>query len=420
MRDYIPYIFFAVIFLVDIYVYFNLSRNIFAESKHRKKILSLYLVLCSFTYIALISSKIIGYKDWAGSWTKNILFGVAVSFFLSRFLIIPILLLLDLVRLFSWITDKKTGSAIRQKEGMSRLTFFYKSVLIVGGSFFGGFIYGILKGAYNIKTNYIKIKIKDLPEAFEQLKIVQISDLHVGNFPNTRHLENMVAKINAEKPDFIFFTGDLVNFRSDELIPYFSVLKKLEANRRIYSILGNHDYGEYYAWENEGERQKNFLQLLDLQEQLGWRLLRDEHELLDYGGYQMAVIGVEYWGHSMHFGKIGNLKKAYSGAEEADLHLLLSHDPSHWDKEVITDEVYKNIDITFSGHTHGFQFGVEIPKLRFQWSPSQYIYPHWAGFYAINKQKLYVNRGMGYVGYPGRLGIPPEITVFNFSATDNT
>ncbi|MCB0511464.1 MAG: metallophosphoesterase [Chitinophagales bacterium] len=416
MRAFIPYIFFAVIFIVDIYLYFNLSKNIFAQSKHKKKILLGYLFLCSITYITLIIANFIGYKDWAGSWFKNLLFGFSISFFLARFLILPILLLLDLIRLFFWFADKKFDKEIQQKNGISRLTFFYKSALVLGGSLFGGFIYGVLKGAYNIRTNYIKIKIKNLPDEFKQLKIVQISDLHVGNFPSTHHIENMIEKINAEKPDFIFITGDLVNFKSDELIPFLPILKKLNANRRIYSILGNHDYGEYYDWENTIAKEKNLQDLVAMQEkELGWRLLRDEHELLDYRGYQMAIIGVEYWGHSMRFGKKGNVKKAYSGAEEADLHLLLSHDPSHWDKEIISNEAYKSIDVTFSGHTHGFQFGVEIPKLNFQWSPSKFVYPHWAGLYQIKEQQLYVNRGMGYVGYPGRLGIPPEITVFNFT-----
>ncbi|MEZ5036979.1 MAG: metallophosphoesterase [Chitinophagales bacterium] len=416
MRAFIPYIFFAVIFIVDIYLYFNLSKNIFAQSKHKKKILLGYLFLCSITYITLIIANFIGYKDWAGSWFKNLLFGFSISFFLARFLILPILLLLDLIRLFFWFADKKFDKEIQQKNGISRLTFFYKSALALGGSLFGGFIYGVLKGAYNIRTNYIKIKIKNLPDEFKQLKIVQISDLHVGNFPSTHHIENMIEKINAEKPDFIFITGDLVNFKSDELIPFLPILKKLNANRRIYSILGNHDYGEYYDWENTIAKEKNLQDLVAMQEkELGWRLLRDEHELLDYRGYQMAIIGVEYWGHSMRFGKKGNVKKAYSGAEEADLHLLLSHDPSHWDKEIISNEAYKSIDVTFSGHTHGFQFGVEIPKLNFQWSPSKFVYPHWAGLYQIKEQQLYVNRGMGYVGYPGRLGIPPEITVFNFT-----
>ncbi|HMU98493.1 MAG: metallophosphoesterase [Chitinophagales bacterium] len=417
MRTYIPYIFFAVILIVDSYLYFNLSKNILVQSKHKKKLLLGYLFLCSITYITLIIANIIGYKDWAGSWFKNLMFGFSISFFLARFLILPILLLLDLIRLFFWVADKKSDSVIQQNNGISRLTFFYKSALVLGGSLFGGFIYGVIKGAYNIRTNYIKIKIKSLPDEFKQLKIVQISDLHVGNFLNTHHLENMVQKINDEKPDFVFFTGDLVNFKSDELIPFLPTLKKLNANRRIYSILGNHDYGEYYDWENATAKEKNLQDLVAMQEQeLGWRLLRDEHELLDYRGYQMAIIGVEYWGHSMHFGKKGNIQKAYSGAEEADLHLLLSHDPSHWDKEIVTNEKYQSIDVTFSGHTHGFQFGVEIPKLNFQWSPSKFVYPHWAGLYQIKEQQLYVNRGMGYVGYPGRLGIPPEITVFNFTS----
>ncbi|HNI02879.1 MAG TPA: hypothetical protein PLO94_11035, partial [Chitinophagales bacterium] len=181
MRTYIPYIFFAVILIVDSYLYFNLSKNILVQSKHKKKLLLGYLFLCSITYITLIIANIIGYKDWAGSWFKNLMFGFSISFFLARFLILPILLLLDLIRLFFWVADKKSDSVIQQNNGISRLTFFYKSALVLGGSLFGGFIYGVIKGAYNIRTNYIKIKIKSLPDEFKQLKIVQISDLHVGN-----------------------------------------------------------------------------------------------------------------------------------------------------------------------------------------------------------------------------------------------
>lgn len=413
MRTYIPYIFFSIIILIDVYYFFKL-RQLFSETKNGKRFLKIYFLLTALLYVFIVLMFIIGYRDWSG-WTKNYLLGTAQSFFLAKFFALPLFLIGDVVRFFSKWMDGNDKD-IQQKNGMSRLTFFYKSALLVGGSFFGGFLYGILRGAYQIKTNYIKLKIKDLPEPLKQLKIVQISDLHVGSYANTNHLENMVNKINQEKPDYIFFTGDLVNFKSEELLPYLSTLKKMKANRRIYSILGNHDYGEYYKWDNELEQQANFQQLLDFQQELGWRLLRDEHELLDYNNHQIAIIGIEYWGHSMHFGQKGNLAKAFKGAEEADLHLLLSHDPSHWDKEVSINQQFKQIDVTFSGHTHGFQFGIELPKLNIKWSPSKYIYPHWAGLYEAQEQKLYVNRGMGFVAYPGRLGIPPEISVFSFES----
>jgi hypothetical protein len=327
---------------------------------------------------------------------------------------VPFLFLADIIHLFSWLLYKNNAETPSIQNGMSRLTFFYKAALLVGGTTFAGFLYGVYKGAYNIKTNYIKIKKNNLPQIFKQLKIVQISDLHVGSFPNAKHLENMVNKINQEEADFVFFTGDLVNMKADEVEPYLEVLSKIKVKKQVYSILGNHDYGTYHEWNSKQEERENLVSLINFQKQLGWKILMDEHEIINYGAHNLAIIGIQYWGHSLRFGKIGNLNKAYQGAEHADLQLLLSHDPSHFDYEVSKDEKYKNIDATFAGHTHGFQFGVEIPKLNFQWSPSQYVYPHWGGLYQNKNQYLYVNRGMGYIGYPGRLGIPPEISVFSF------
>ena len=219
--------------------------------------------------------------------------------------------------------------------------------------------------------------------------------------------------INAENADIVFFTGDLVNYASKEVEPYINILKTIKAKTRVYSILGNHDYGTYVKWNSEKEMHDNFQHLLDTQRnKLGWDLLMDENRIIEKNGKKLAIIGVQYIGHSLRFGKFGDLKKAYAGAENADVKLLLSHDPSHWDKEVSQDTAFKAIHATFAGHTHGFQFGVEIPKLNIQWSPSKYVYPHWAGLYTSNQQHLYVNRGAGFIGYPGRLGISPEISVF--------
>jgi predicted MPP superfamily phosphohydrolase len=408
-------IFIAVVLVIDIYIFFNLKNTFLATSKYKKEWLLGYCLLSSFLYISYFLLFIIEFKDWAG-WSRNIIMGMALSVSVAKIVMIPFFLLGDLVRLYVYITGGSESSVIVQQAGMSRLTFLHKTGLILGGGIFGGFIYGMIRGAYNIKINYINLKINNLHKNFEKLKIVQISDMHTGSYVSAKHLENMVHKINAEEPDFIFFTGDIVNFKADELTPYLPVLGKLKAKNKIYSILGNHDYGTYYDWENEADAQKNIQQLIDYQHQLGWRLLLDEHEIMDIGGQKLAVIGIQYWGRSMRFGQKGNLTKAYAGAEHANLKLLLSHDPSHWDAEVTVDEKFKDIDVTFSGHTHGMQFGVEIPKWHIKWSPVQYIYPHWAGLYKKGKQKLYVNRGIGFVGYPGRLGVPPEITVFSFSA----
>jgi predicted MPP superfamily phosphohydrolase len=408
-------ILFSIILLVDIYVYYNLKNNIFYDSLNKRKIILIYIAFSSLTYISLAIMLIVGYKNWVG-WSKNILLGTAQAFFIAKLFMLPFFLLSDITQIFAWIINKNESKAIVQNHGMSRLSFLYKSALIVGTSFFGGFMYGIIRGAYNIKTNYIKIKIKNLPSVFKSIKIVQISDLHVGSYPSAKHLQNMVEKINRENADFLFFTGDLVNFRAVEAKPYLDVLSTIKVKKGIYSILGNHDYGHYYDWKSQQEEMENINLLIQYQKKLGWKLLLDEHEIIPFENHNLAIIGIQYWGHSMRFGKIGNLKKAYQNAENADLQLLLSHDPSHWDHEVNTNQAYKKIDVTFSGHTHGFQFGVEIPKLKFQWSPSQYVYPHWAGLYSNQNQYLYVNRGMGYIAYPGRLGVPPEISVFTFES----
>ena len=223
-----------------------------------------------------------------------------------------------------------------------------------------------------------------------------------------------IEKIMKEKPDLILFTGDLVNNTSDEMEEYMDVFNKLNAPLGVYSTLGNHDYGDYASWETQEEKDANLKKMLDIQSTLGWRLLMNEHVVLERGSEQIALLGIENWSAKARFPKYGKMQDAYSGAEKYPFKILMSHDPSHWKGEVL--EKYTDIDLTLSGHTHGMQFGLEIPGLK--WSPVQYVYKEWAGLYekqmADNNgksQKLYVNRGFGFIGYPGRVGILPEITV---------
>ena len=221
-----------------------------------------------------------------------------------------------------------------------------------------------------------------------------------------------VEMLLQEKPDVIFFTGDLVNTESTELDDYFNVFKKLKAPLGVYSILGNHDYGDYKYWPSEKTKVQNLENLITGHREMGWDILLNENRSLKVGSDKIGIIGVENWGAG-RFSKYGNLSQAYKGMEELPVRLLLSHDPSHWDAEVRTK--FPEIDITFSGHTHGFQFGVEIGD--FRWSPSQYIYKQWADLYKEGKQFLYVNRGFGFIGYPGRVGILPEITILELRKT---
>jgi hypothetical protein len=407
---------FALFILLDWYIFQAIKTSFSGAKPSTQKIAyGVYFVLSLFPYIAFIVLLTVGYFNWHG-WSKNIIVGIAQAVFISKVLILPFLLIDDIIRFFIWIGHYFVYSkevAAAENKGISRLQFLSKAALVVGSVSFGSFIYGIVRGAYNYKKVKIKLPIPNLPDEFKNMKIVQISDLHVGSFASSKPVQKIVDLINEENADIVFFTGDLVNYTVDEALPYASILKKIRAKKAVYSILGNHDYGMYVDWSSKTDHEKHFQQLLDLQrKELGWDLLMDENRILEINGKKLAVIGVQYIGHNLHFGKFGNLDKAYEGAQNADVQLLLSHDPSHWDHEVSVNEKYKNIHATFAGHTHGFQFGIEIPKIGLKWSPSQYVYPHWAGLYPKEKQHLYVNRGAGFLGYPGRLGISPEITIF--------
>lgn len=267
-------------------------------------------------------------------------------------------------------------------------------------------IYGMIRNRHRYKLWEIDVEIADLPTELEGLKIVQISDIHSGSFTDKTPIIKGIELINQQKPDLVFFTGDLVNTIADEIEPYIDVFGKIRAKYGVFSILGNHDYGDYTTWPDKAAKLANLRRLVESHQRMEWQLLLNENRVLEINGVPIAIIGVENYSASPRFSKYGNLSKAYQNTGEVVLKLLLSHDPSHWDDQVIKD--YKDIAITFSGHTHGAQFGIESPILR--WSPVQYFYSRWAGLYQVGKQYLYVNRGFGYLGYPGRVGILPEIT----------
>jgi predicted MPP superfamily phosphohydrolase len=272
--------------------------------------------------------------------------------------------------------------------------------------------YGIAYGAHAYRIRRVRIALPHLPASFHGITIAQLSDIHSGSFFNTSAVARGVDMLLAEKPAIIFFTGDLVNNTADEIKPYIGIFSKLKAELGVYSVLGNHDYGDYIDWPSPAAKAENLNELYQAHAALGWRLLRNEHHILTLGGEQIAILGVENWGRS--FSRYGKLGMAYRGVENMPVKLLLSHDPSHWDGEVRPQ--YGAIDVTFSGHTHGFQFGIEIGS--FKWSPVQYQYKQWAGLYQQGSQYLYVNRGFGYIGYPGRIGIWPEITIITLEKGD--
>jgi predicted MPP superfamily phosphohydrolase len=254
-----------------------------------------------------------------------------------------------------------------------------------------------------------------LPRELDGVKLVQISDLHLGSWANKEALKEAVDLINDENPDFIFFTGDLVNFLTREAYSFKGILKQLKARFGVFAVLGNHDYGDYVKWDSEKEKAQNLIDLENLYREMGWHLLRNENKLVKVNNIPVAVVGVENWSAYDRFPRYGDIQKALQGADMARFKILLSHDPTHWDK--IVSQTRPDINVTLSGHTHGFQFGVELKN--FKWSPAQYMYKRWAGLYSNpatdNPQYLYVNRGLGMIGYPGRIGILPEITVLELS-----
>jgi len=267
--------------------------------------------------------------------------------------------------------------------------------------------WGLFRTAYNFKLHREKVASPRIPRAFHGFRILQISDIHTGSLQGDHQLQKAIDLIKAEKPDMIVFTGDLVNNRTNEAYPYKSILSQLSAPYGVYSTLGNHDYGDYDKWDSKEDKDQNMREMIDFHKEIGWELMLNENVRIEKDDNFFTLLGIENWGGNLNFKRYGDMKRAYENVDSNSFQILLSHDPSHWNIEVI--EAYKEIDLTLSGHTHGFQFGIEIPG--FKWSPSKYFYPHWAGIYGTESQKLYVNRGLGCLGYMGRIGIRPEITI---------
>ena len=337
-------------------------------------------------------------------WAGSILFGIVIA----KLAWLVFMIIDDLVRLVRYSGDQLSSAP--SAKTISRSEFIISAGALVAGTLFSGLVYGIASGAHNYKVLTRKLKLKDLPDAFKGFKIVQISDVHSGSFWSKDSVRKGIDLILEQKPDAIFFTGDLVNNTADEFEGFKDIFSKLQAKYGVYSVLGNHDYGDYVSWPDKNglTKQQNLENLKKHHQDMGWNLLMNEHKIIEKDGAQLGVLGVENWSAHARFPKYGSLKTAHQGVKDIENKLLLSHDPSHWRAEVITD--YPDIDAMFSGHTHGMQFGIDTSFYR--WSPVKYQYPEWADLYEEAGRYLYVNRGFGYIGYPGRLGFLPEITVF--------
>ncbi len=289
---------------------------------------------------------------------------------------------------------------------ITRAAFLEKAALTTAVLPFGASIFGISYGAYDYRVLTRTIHLPNLPQAFDGIRIGQISDIHCNPAYYRSKIRGGIELFMQEKPDVIFFTGDLVNYRTSELYEYSEMLRLLRAPMGVFSVTGNHDYGDYISWPTTAAKRKNFQDFIRAHHELGFDILMNENRFLRTGGEQIAILGVENWGKG-RFPKLGRLDLAHRGTEEAPVKLLLSHDPSHWDAIVRPD--FPDIDVMFAGHTHGFQMGIEIGD--FRWSPAKYSYAQWADLYREGKQYLYVNRGFGCLGFLGRIGMPPELTI---------
>jgi len=404
----------AILGLMDIYI-FQVVRMLAltASPRLRMIIYSAYWIISLSTLLLMLILPYLNYSNWPKP-VRTYLFAVIVGLFFSKLIASIFFLIDDIRRGMMWLIGKLFSNpaiAISDgAEGITRSVFLSWLGVAVGGSLLGTLIYGF-SNKYKYQVKRIKLAYENLPPAFKGLKVIQISDIHSGSFTDKIAVEKGVQLILNEKPDLILFTGDLVNDRATEMEMYLDVFKKINAPLGVYSTLGNHDYGDYVQWETKEAKMDNLEQLKGVHKLLGWDLLMNEHRILERNGDKIALLGIENWGAKGRFPKYGRMEKAYPGTENIPFKILMSHDPSHWDAQVRT--AYPTIDLMLAGHTHGMQFGIEIPG--FKWSPVQLMYKQWAGLYEEGKQKLYVNRGYGFIGYPGRVGILPEITVFELA-----
>jgi predicted MPP superfamily phosphohydrolase len=396
-------------FLFDWYVFQAIRESVSEWSLMSRRVAyGIYFFLSVGFFIAVLF-----YNSLDPLAFKNLRLVILSGFFvlLVGKLFTAIFLLIDdlrrgFVALINLLPSKQT-----QPVDTSRSDFMAKAALIAGAAPVAALSFGILSGAHDYRVRRKTLAFKNLPKSFDGIRIAQISDIHTGSFFNKTAVSGGVDLINAQKADIVFFTGDLVNNQSEEAKPYLDIFKKVKAPMGVYSTMGNHDYGDYRSWSSPEAKRADIKQLHEMHRYMGWDIMLNENRLLKESGDQIAILGLENWGAG-RFSKYGDMERTISGTGDVPFKLLLSHDPSHWDAQVRPN--YPEVDLMLAGHTHGMQFGIEIGD--FKWSPSQYIYDRWADLYQEGDQFLYVNRGYGYIGYPGRIGILPEITILELKS----
>lgn len=340
----------------------------------------------------------------------NWIIGFTLLSLLPKLVVSPILILEDAGRLLAGVFNWLSGGA----DYPGRTPFVSMLAVGVAAIPFTGILYGMTRGKYQYRVHRVRLAFPDLPPAFHGFTITQLSDIHAGSFDNKRRVEYGVELANRQKSDLLVFTGDLVNHKAEEMAPWIETFGKLQAPYGKFSVFGNHDYGDYLRWPSLEAKSANLEALKAVHSNIGFQLLLNTRVKIEKDGQSIHLIGVENWGKG-GFAKYGDLNKAAQNLGKDGFNILLSHDPSHWRAEVLHHD--PPIHLTLSGHTHGMQFGIEIPGLR--WSPIKYVYPQWAGIYEHNGRRLYVNRGFGFLAFPARVGILPEVTVITLERLEN-
>ena len=399
--------------LVDVYVYFAYRKSV-EKHKYRKVINTLYYLSVITGYIGLyFLYSNFKEKPLNATLIPNLFMGFFFSFFVFKLILIVFFLFEDITRFLTiiYLGIKKLFTKNSVKVTVpERRKFIRQTGLAIAAIPFISMLYGITKGKYNFQINKVTLEFKNLPKSFHGFKIVQISDIHAGSFDSREAIIKGIDLVNQQDPDLILFTGDLVNNDSKEIIPFLSDFKKLKSKNGVYSVLGNHDYGDYKKWDSEQAKADNMNLLYEYQSEMNFKLLNNQNSIISKNGKSIGIVGVENWGNKP-FPQRGDLDEAIKGLDNIPFKILMSHDPTHWTKKVLPHK--SHFDLTLSGHTHGMQFGIEIPG--FKWSPIEYIYPQWADLYEKSGEFLYVNRGFGFLGFPGRAGIMPEITVIELN-----
>lgn len=405
------FIFIVILLLVDSYVFQAIKTvTINSSAKTKMVVYGLYWVTTILLIIGFLVF-VFTNQNLLPKQIRTYLFAIIIGLFLAKLAATFFILIDDVRRLITWISIKLFYSGNKENavtsEGITRSVFLSWLGIAVGGTLFSSLIYGFgNKYKYDVKK--MPLAFDNLPKGFKGMKIVHISDIHSGSLMDTKAVQHGIDLILAQKADLILFTGDLVNDLALEMKEYKNIFNQLKAPLGVYSTLGNHDYGDYAYWPNNGvTKEQNLINLKNIHAEMGWKLLMNEHVAIKRNGDEIALLGIENWSSKARFPKHGRMDLAHPGTEKYSFKILMSHDPSHWEAQV--QPLYPDIDLMLSGHTHGMQFGIDIPG--FKWSPVQYVYKQWAGLYQNAKQKLYVNRGFGFIGYPGRVGVLPEITV---------